>query len=197
MTKELLAALDKLRGVNARSAFVAKLIMEKAGQDDVVIDMPKTANASDVVKQAAEEFETTHHRPPAILELQSATRLSYPKVWNAVRSLGIKTLGRAEFEEVKRSEARKRDQERIERQEYSRLVEWNRQKPLSALVLTKYHGENRSSMRIGKVSVDLSRRYDKVEEALPEFTQKVQAIIAKYAYEMFLKAQASRQEDVA
>jgi len=101
LTPELLAALDKLRGNEERSGYVAQLIAEKARSSDVAIEEPKVVTTADRVKQAAEGFEKAHRRPPAIVELQRETKLPYHSVWNAVRSMSIKTLDARTYRAMK------------------------------------------------------------------------------------------------
>ncbi len=166
-----------MKGNKDRSPYLAELIVQEAKRNKVVIKTPKITTASDFVAQAAIEFEKTNGRAPAILELQQATKLPYAKVWNAVRSLGIKTLDRAQYEQIKRKEAEQRERDRLERETLPTLVKWlSEKKPYG---LTFARSRDQSWVEIGKLKVRLSHRYDNMQEALPEFTAKVEEMNAK------------------
>jgi len=180
---EVLAALDKMKDSKDRSPYLAELIAQEAKRNKVVIQTPKVTTASDTVIQAAVAFEKANGRAPAILELQQATKLSYAKVWNAVRSLGIKTLDRAQYEQIKRKETERVKQEELERITLPRLTKWLEQKTVYGLSYVK--GSNQNWVEIGKLKVKLSQRYDNMQEALPEFTKIVEEIVHKHLYATF------------
>ncbi len=177
LTREMLAALDKLSGNKGRSGYIAELIAEKASQSNVAIEEPKVITTADIVKKAAEGFEKSNGRPPTLTELQQTTALSYHQVWNAVRSLSIKTLDKSAYQELKRNEAKKQKRKQLEREAIPMLLRWFRDPSQGGLTHRK---NGKSTIIIGKLEIELRRLYDDIRDALPELKLEVREILFEH-----------------
>jgi hypothetical protein len=190
LSNELLTAFEKLRGSTPKSEYIAKLIEEKAKRNGLQTKKPEVVPSYlDTVKEVAYKFEEENGRAPTITELTSMTKLPYPKVWNAVKVLGIETLSKAKYAQAKRKQAEEHEEEQLESEALPTLIRWlNLPDDMQLYTVThsKPEGGN-SEIRIERTNlqIPLSRRYGDTEDALVEARQKVHAIVSKYRKEEF------------